>query len=306
MFTTLKRVIRNGCIGFYRNKTISISAIVIMTITLLIIGGLFYSRAMLKHALYHVQNKVDVTVFFVINTDEKNILAFKEKLERTPEVKSVEYVSREMALEQFKERNKGDTVALRALDAISGNPFRPALYVRAKNSEQYDSIARFIKNNNTDSNQNPFIDKVDYEDNKEIIDQLNSLIATVNRVGIIIASLFMFTSILIIYNTIRLAIYVFRDEIGVMRLVGADRFYVRGPFVVEGMLYGLIAGIIATLLYLPLSLYVREYVQAALVQFDTFEFYLLRGWMLGALLLGTGVLLGMVSSYLSVRKYLNK
>ncbi len=306
MFTTLKRVIRNGCIGFYRNKTISISAIVIMTITLLIIGGLFYSRAMLKHALYHVQNKVDVTAFFVMNADEKEILAFKEKLERKPEVKSVEYVSREMALERFNARHQDQSFALRAIDAIGYNPFNAALYIRAQNSGQYEAIARFIKDNDTDSNQNPFVDRVDYEDNKVIIDQLNSLIATVNRVGIVIASLFIITSILIIYNTIRLAIYVFRDEIGVMRLVGADRFYVRGPFVVEGMLYGLIAGLIATLLYLPLSLYVREYVQAALVQFDTFEFYLLRGWMLGALLLGTGVLLGMVSSYLSVRKYLNK
>ncbi len=306
MFTTLKRIIRNGCIGFYRNKTISVSAIIIMTITLLIIGGLVYSRAMLKHVLINAQDRVDVTAYFVLPAKEEIILQFKKELEKLPEVKEVTYVSRAQALIQFEARHKDDALALQALREIGDNPLRASLLVQARNSGQYEAIAQYLKSRTSDNDQNPLIDRVDYEDNKVIIDQLNRLIATVNSTGIVFVGIFILISIMITYNTIRLAIYVFRDEIGIMRLVGADRFYVRGPFVIEGILYGLIAGILATLLYLPISIYIRDYVKSGLLQFDTLEFYILKAWLLAGILIGTGVALGMISSYLSVRKYLNK
>lgn len=306
MFTTLKRIIRNGFIGFYRNRTISVSAIVIMVITLMIIGGIVYSRAMLKHVLYHAQNRVDVTTYFVLSAQEEDILRLKESLEQLPEVRSVTYVSRDQALENYKIKNANDALALQALDEIGQNPFRASLSILATNSGQYEPIAQYLKTQEFTSNQDAFIDKTDYTDNKSIIDQLNGLIATVERTGIVIASVFILISVMITYNTIRLAIYTFRDEIAVMRLVGANRAYVRGPFVIEGMLYGAVAACIAIILFWPISVYVRDYVYRALLQFDTLEFYMLRGWLLGIVLIFTGVLLGAVSSYLSVRKYLKR
>jgi len=277
-----------------------------MTVTLVIIGGLVYSRAMLKHVLINAQERVDVTAYFVLPAKEEIILQFKKDLEKLPEVRNVTYVSRVQALAQFEARHKDDALTLQALREIGENPLRASLLIQARDSGQYEAIAQYLKSRTSDSNQNPFIDRVDYEDNKVIIDQLNRLIATVNTTGMVFVGIFILISIMITYNTIRLAIYVFRDEIGIMRLVGADRFYVRGPFVVEGILYGLIAGIVATFLYFPISLYVRDYVKTGLLQFDTLEFYALKVWLLGAILIGTGVILGMVSSYLAVRKYLNR
>ena len=306
MFTTLARIIRNGFVGFYRNRTISISAIVVMTITLMIVGGLVYSRAMLKHVLYHVQNKVDVTAYFVLNAQEDDILKVKEALEKLPEVKTVEYTSRDQALLNYKEKNANDALALQAIEEIGQNPFRASIEVLAKNSGQYEAIATFLKSKEFTREDDALIDKVDYADNKEIIDRLNSLIATGERAGLTIAAIFILISIMITYNTIRLAIYTFRDEIGVMRLVGANKAYVRGPFVIEGILYGIVAAFLATLLYLPISVYLRDYVSNALVQFDTLEFYTQKGFFMGGILLVVGVLLGMVSSYLSVRKYLKR
>ena len=306
MFTTLGRIIRNGFIGFYRNRTISVSAIVVMTITLMIVGGLVYSRAMLKHVLYHVQNKVDVTAYFVLNAQEDDILKVKEALEKLPEVKTVEYTSRDQALLNYKEKNANDALALQAIEEIGQNPFRASIEVLAKNSGQYEAIATFLKSKEFTQEDDALIDKVDYADNKEIIDRLNSLIATGERAGLTIAAIFILISIMITYNTIRLAIYTFRDEIGVMRLVGANKAYVRGPFVIEGILYGIVAAFLATLLYLPISVYLRDYVSNALVQFDTLEFYTQRGFFMGGILLAVGILLGMISSYLSVRKYLKR
>lgn len=306
MFTTLGRIVRNGFIGFYRNRTISISAIVVIVITLMIVGGLVYSRAMLKHVLYHMQNRVDVTAYFVLNAGEQDILKLKESLEKLPEVKKVEYISRDQALENYKIKNANDALALQALEEIGQNPFRATLSILAQNSGQYEPIVQYLSTNEFTSDKDAFIDKVDYSDNKQIIDQLNNLIGTVERAGLIIAGIFILISIMITYNTIRLAIYTFRDEIGVMRLVGANRAYVRGPFVIEGILYGVVAALIALILFWPISLYIRGYVAQALLQFDTLEFYMVRGFFLGAILLITGVLLGAVSSYLSVRKYLKR
>lgn len=306
MFTTLGRIVRNGFTGFYRNRTISVSAIVVMTITLMIIGGLVYSRAMLKHVLFHIQNRVDVSVYFVINSEEAEILKLKEALEKLPEVKKVEYTSRDQALTNYKEKNANDALALQAIEEIGQNPFRASIAILAQNSGQYEAITTFLKSKEFTSEDNALIDKIDYADNKEIIDKLNSLIATSERAGLTIAVIFILISIMITYNTIRLAIYTFRDEIGVMRLVGANKFYVRGPFVVEGILYGVLAALLAMILYWPISLYIRGYISNALVQFDTLEFYMTRGFFLAGILLFTGVFLGMVSSYLSVRKYLKR
>lgn len=306
MFTTLGRIIRNGFKGFYRNRTISISAIVVMTITLMIVGGLIYSRAMLKHVLYHMQNKVDVTAYFVLSSDEDEILKLKEALENLPEVKSVTYTSRDQALEKYKQKNGNDALALQALDEIGQNPFRASLDVLAQNSGQYETIANFLKSKQIDQGESIFIDKIDYSDNKEIIDRLNNLIATVERVGLTIAAIFVLISIMITYNTIRLAIFTFRDEIGVMRLVGANKTYVRGPFIIEGAIYGVLSAFIAILIFLPISIYIRDYISDALIQFDTLEFYKLKGFLIGLFLLTVGVFLGTVSSYLAVRKYLNR
>lgn len=306
MFTTLGRIIRNGFTGFYRNRTISVSAIVVMTITLMIVGGLVYSRAMLKHVLFHIQNRVDVSVYFVLNAEEAEILKLQEALTKLPEVKEVTYTSRDQALTNYKEKNANDALALQAIEEIGQNPFRASISVLAQNSGQYEAIAAFLKSKEFTQEDDAFIDKVDYTDNKEIIDRLNNIIAAGERAGLGIALIFILISIMITYNTIRLAIYTFRDEISVMRLVGANKMYVRGPFVVEGILYGVVAAILATILYLPIAIYTRDYVINALVQFDTLEFYMRRGFLLGAILLSVGVLLGMISSYLSVRKYLNR
>lgn len=306
MFTTLGRIIRNGFTGFYRNRTISVSAIVVMTITLMIVGGLVYSRAMLKHVLYHVQNKVDVSVYFVLSAEEAEILKLQDALKKLPEVKEATYTSRDQALTNYKEKNANDALALQAIEEIGQNPFRASISVLAQNSGQYEAIATFLKSKEFTQEDNALIDKIDYADNKEIIDRLNALIATGERAGLVVAGIFILISIMITYNTIRLAIYTFRDEISVMRLVGANKMYVRGPFVVEGILYGVVSALVATLLFLPIALYMRDYVSNALVQFDTLEFYMRKGFLLGAILLSVGVTLGTISSYLSVRKYLNR
>jgi len=306
MFTTLGRIIRNGFTGFYRNRTISISAIVVMTITLMIVGGLVYSRAMLKHVLYHVQNKVDVSVYFVLKAENEDILKLQEALTKLPEVKEVTYTSRDQTLINYKEKNANDALALQAIEEIGQNPFRASLSVLAQNSGQYEAIAIFLKSKEFTQEDNALIDKIDYADNKEIIDRLNALIATGERAGLVVAGIFILISIMITYNTIRLAIYTFREEISVMRLVGANKMYVRGPFIVEGILYGIVSALVATLLFLPIALYTRDYVSSALVQFDMLEFYLRKGFLLGAILLSVGIALGTISSYLSVRKYLNR
>lgn len=303
--TNLKRVFKGGIISFFRNSFISFATVLIMTVTLIIIGSVVFMSAMLTNVLDQVRDKVDVNVYFVVDAPEIEILEFKDKVEDLPEVSYVTYTTREDALVQFRERHKDDQLTLQALDELGENPLGASLAIKAVEPSQYESIAAFL---DTDpvlgSGGVSIIDDVNYFQNKIVIERLNSVTDAVERIGIIIALIFIAASMIIAFNTIRLAIYSAREEIKVMRLVGASNMYVRGPFIVEGALYGLLATIITVVLFYPVTFYFAQYTQAWLGGVNLFEYYISNFAFIFLGLLVTGVFLGILSSFLAVQKYL--
>lgn len=307
ILTTFKRIFKYGGIGFYRNRTISLSAIFVMVVTLFIIGVIFFAQGLLTHSLAQLQNKVDINVTFVTTAPEDKILELKTSLEKLPEVSTVEYLSRDEVEAQFEIRHQDDALALQAIREVGGNPFGALLQIKAKEPGQYESIAAFLKEGSGTLEGNPdFIDQINYFRNKEIIDQLVSFIDGINRVAYTAAFFFIAVSIMITYNTMRLAIYVFRDEIAVMRLVGAGRMYVRGPFMVEGIIYGLVASLLALLLFWPVAYFTTGRTKEFFAGFDILNYYGAHIFTLALLFIGIGVSLGAISSYLAVRKYLQR
>jgi len=303
--TNLKRVFKGGIISFFRNSFISFATVLIMTVTLIIIGSVVFMSAMLTNVLDQVRDKVDVNVYFVVDAPEIEILEFKDKVEDLPEVSYVTYTTREEALVQFRERHKDDQLTLQALDELGENPLGASLAIKAVQPSQYESIAAFL---DTDpvlgSGGTSIIDDVNYFQNKIVIERLNSVTDAVERIGIIIALIFIAASMIIAFNTIRLAIYSAREEIKVMRLVGASNMYVRGPFIVEGALYGVLATIITVILFYPVTFYFAEYTQAWLGGVNLFEYYISNFAFIFLGLLVTGIFLGIISSFLAVQKYL--
>lgn len=305
-WTNVKRIIKYGSIGFIRNSFVSLSTILVMTITLFVIGSLIFIGATLNTTLNQVRDKVDINVYFVTSASEGSVLSLKKSIEALPEVKSVEYISREQALENFRTRHENDQLTLQALDELNENPLGASLSIRAKETSQYEGIANFLESDAAISSggNEPIVEKVNFFQNKVAIDRLTRIIDSSEQFGIAIILFLLIASIMITFNTIRLAIYTARDEISVMKLVGAENSYVRGPFVFEGVLYGVVAGVVTLLLFYPLTLWLGPITEGFFNEINIFQYYLDNFGQIFLIIMGTGILLGAVSSYLAVRRYL--
>lgn len=303
LWLTTKRVARYGLIGFIRNGFISLAAILIMVITLFVLASLAISGAALNATLAQLTEKVDVNVYFTTEATEADIQGVKESLQKLPEVAEVTYTSPEQALAEFRERHKNQQTTIQALDQLSNNPLGASLAIRAKETSQYEAIAKFLESPAVGSSA--IISKVNYYQNKTAIDRLTSIIEA-SRTAALVAAIFLAAaSVLIVFNTIRLAIYTARDEIGVMTLVGAGHWYVRGPFVIAGVLYGLISAILVLIILYPIVVWLGPPSQDFFGTFNVFDYYTSMFPRLSLLLIGTGIALGAVSSYLAVRRYLH-
>jgi cell division transport system permease protein len=302
-----KRVARYGVAGFVRNGFISLAAIMILSITLFVVACLMIAGAALSNTLTELTNKVDVSVYFTTAATEDQVMDVKRSLEALPEVASVAYTSREQALADFRARHANDQLTIQALDELGENPLGAALEVRAKETSQYESIAKYLtaqQENNTAAGS--VIDKVNFYQNKTAIDRLTQIIDTSRTLGFAIALVLGAASVLIAFNTIRLTIYTSRDEIGVMNLVGASRWYVRGPFMIAGILYGVTAAVLVLLILYPITIWLGPGSERFLGTFNVFEYFTEQFPLIFLVVMGSGIALGALSSFLAVRRYLKQ
>jgi cell division transport system permease protein len=277
-----------------------------MTITLSVVTMIIFSQAVLNFSLASIKDKVDVTVFMTVSAPETDTLNLKKSIEALPTVASVTYISAEQALENFKAKHANDFLTLQALEELDGNPLGATLNIKATDTANYESIATFLENKDAlGSGQKVIIDKVNYSQNKLVIDRLISITEGARRLGIAVTIVLMIISLIITFNTIRLVIYISRDEISVMRVVGAENHYIRGPFLVEGMLYGLISSIITMILFYPMTLWAGANMTDFL-GLNLHTYYIANFFQLFVITAVFGMILGIISSYSAVRAYLKK
>ena len=301
----LQRVLRSGWINFRRNGLVSYAAILVTTITLLVATGIFLFQAVLTNAISEVQDKVDIAVYFTVDAPEDQILNLQSALQKLPEVSYVDYSSADDQVLAFRARHTDDYLTLQALDELGDNPFGGSLLIKAKDSTQYESIAKVLEGDSQIARNNAsIIERINYSQNKLVIDRLNNLIHNVRQVGFGVTVLLALISIVIVFTTVRLTIYIAREEIGIMRLVGASTAYVRAPFIVGGLLYGLFAFIIATAIFIPITYLLGSHA-SDILGFNLYSYYLSHFFAIGGTVLIIGLVLGAVSSYLAVRRYLN-
>ncbi len=304
--TELKRIIKAGFLSFKRNGLVSFAAVLVVTITLAFVTSIILLQSVLYFSLNNIKDKVDVTIYFNVGAPEDRILSLKDSLMQLPEVADVTYTSDKEALALFRARHENDYPTLAALEEIGTNPLGGYLNVKAKDISQYEGISNFLKSDNPEmTSYASVIDKINYHQNKVVIDRLNYLISGAHKLGLIITLILVLVSIIITFNTIRLAIYISKEEISVMRLVGASKMYVRGPFMVEGVIYGIIATIITILLFLPITFWLGHNM-TDFFGFNIFNYYTSNILQIFIINLLFGVFLGIASASLAVRKYLNK
>ena len=302
----IRRVLGSGGKNFARGGAVSAATVLIMTVTLAIIGSLIFLSALLSYTLNTIKDKVDVSVYFVTTATESEILAVKDQIEKLPQVANVTYTSADDALAAFRARHESDQLTLQALEQLGGNPLDASLEVRAKDTSQYENIVSFLEASPTlSAGGNSIVDRINYAQNKDVIDRLSVAIAATREVGFAVVILFALASVLIAFATIRLAIYTAKDEIAVMRLVGASNAYIRGPFIVAGVITGVVAGLIVLLLLWPATWYTAAKTAGWLGGFDLAGYYRSHFFLIFGIVMASGIGLGAVASVLAIRRYLN-
>ncbi len=304
MITSIKRIIRSGFIGFWRNAFVSLSAIFVIMVTLTVVGGTMIMGQLLDVSLAQIKEKVDINVYMRTTASEESVAGLKQSLESLPDVREVIYTSREDALTQFRERHKNDELTIQALEELGDNPLGATLSIRAKETSQYESIANFLEEYRaSEPAEAPVIDRINFNQNREAINKLTNIINATERSTYIAMIILISASVLIAFNTIRLAIYTSREEISVMRLVGASNMFIRGPFVLQGVMYGLVAGVLTLLILYPVTLWLGPGTES-FFSFNIFNYFVSDFGHLFFVLVGSGIVLGVVSSVLAIARYL--
>ncbi len=301
----IKRVLVGGWKNFARGGAVSAATVLIMTVTLSIIGSLIFLSALLSYTLNTIKDKVDVSVYFVTTASEQEIFAVKDTLEKLPQVASVTYTSAADALAAFRERHASDQLTLQSLNELGGNPLDASLVVLAKDPSAYESIVSFIEASpGLSAGGTSIVDRINYAQNKEVIDRLSLAIQATREIGFAVVILFAIASILIAFATVRLAIYTAKDEIAVMRLVGASNAYVQGPFIVTGVITGVTAAVLVLLLLWPATWYAGMKTSGWFGGFNVASYYGSHFAPIFAILMCSGIVLGAVASVLAIRRYL--
>jgi cell division transport system permease protein len=282
----------------------------VMTITLVIFSVLFLLSNITNISLDAVKNTVDISVYFKIGLAEKKIFEIRDQLQVNPKVKQVIYVSSKQAFEDFKQKHQNDPLITESLNELTENPLPATLNIKTYDLEDYPEISKSL----SDVNLKDFIDKVNYEDNRQIIERLSRILRFIQTFGLVLVLIFCLIAILVIYNTITLTIYNRREEVEIMRLVGATNWYIRGPFVVESLLYGIGSTVLTAFLLLPVFSTampkVFAYLYPGLAYGNYFSLtalssgHILNYWYLVFLLLVISLVLAIVSTLLAIRKYL--
>ncbi len=300
MFISLSRIAKYGWLNFWRNFWLSGATVSVMVLMLFVITLVLGVNVATEHIASILQDKVDISVYFETTANEQDITALREELERFSEVKSVEYTSREEALKRFKERHKDDPLILQAIREVGDNPLQATLNVKAFQASQYQAITTFLE----DTRFEPLIDKVNYRENQSLINRLFAISAAIKRVGFGVTMLLGLIAVLVTFNAIRMAIYSQREEILIMRLVGASNWFIRSPFLIQGGLVGGFSAAITLTLTLIFLILFSYKISLAIPGLDLIA-YMKTNWFLILLfefLVGIG--LGIISSFIAVRKYL--
>lgn len=297
---TFRRIFKYGWLNFWRNLWVSSATIGIMVLALGMASMLVVGREASNTFVRALEQKMDISVYFVLDAEEQDILRVKNVLEERPEVADVRYISRNEALDVFREKHKENKVLVESLQELGTNPLQATLNVKALQASQFASITSFLEN----SNYKELIEKVNYRENEKVIDKLISISRGVERAGMVVTGLLGAFVILVTFNTIRLAIYAAREEIAIMRLVGGGNWYIRGPFVVAGALYGIFAAAITLGFLWGVASFIVPRISAVFGEVDLMQYFLTNLPLIAAMLFGTGIALGVVSSFMATQRYL--
>lgn len=300
-----ERILKAGCINFVRNAWLAIAAIAVMVTTLTIVLFSVIASATFNNTIEQLTDKIDVSVFLKDDITEQQRESLINDLKSQENVLSVEYISKEDALEDYRGQNEDNLELLLAISQTD-NPLPASLRIKPKDANRLAELKPFLEREDILALQS---EETSYSgDRKEAIDKITSTTKFFQQAGVIAVAIFMVISMLIIFNTIRMAIFNRRDELNIMRLLGATTWYIRGPFIVETVIYGIVAALISVLIcgtLFTLSSSTFEASSLGLLDIGFANtFFTENYWTIMASQLAIGIFIGAASSYYATRRYL--
>ena len=255
MFVSLYRIIKFALQNFKRNFWLSIVTISMIVLTLLTVSFVGFIYVLTAEAVSAVEERVDVSVYFKPEVSPDEVKSIKDSLTRYDKIKYIQYISREDSLMLLQKKYSDDVLVQESLAQLGSNPLADTLVIKAYDLNAYPSILEGL-----DRTYGKLIEKKNYEDNQVFLQRINSITDKTKTVGLIVSSVFAAIAALIVFNTIRIAIYTHSEEINIMKLVGADNWFIRAPFLVEAILYAALGTAVTLVLLYPIVQTIDPYV----------------------------------------------
>lgn len=257
------RVIKFSFQDIGRNIWLSIVTMSILILALFSINMLLTVNVISQAAIGAVKEKIDVNIYIKPDTEESKIMALKAQISGLSQVKDVRYISKQEALESFKDKHQNDPEIMESLKEIGKNPLTPSLVIKPKDVDQYQELIA-----NLNGIENDIIESRNFDDHKLMIDKINGITDRVSEAGMVISLTFVIITLLLVYNSIRVAIYTHRREIKIMRLVGASNWFIRAPYLFSSVIYTVIGvSAIVVIYYFFLNL-LQPYIETFFIDYD--------------------------------------
>ncbi len=299
--TTIFRSINWAIRSFFRHFGLSFVTTIIIAISLFSLTVLLFLNILAKILIKNLENRIDITVYLKENLSQEEVENFKNYLAGQPEVKEIIYLNPNEVLEKFKERHKKEEIVLKSLQILEKNPFGGVLILRASSIKDYPILLEKIN----DPTYEKIIQEKNFYEYQKIISIVKSISQKIYFGGLLIVLIFTIISIVAIFNSIRLTVYLRKEEIKIMRLIGATSSFARAPFIIENIFYGLFAWLINLLIFLLIFKFALE----KIINFLEIEKNLFFSYQKEIIYSFIGVLifslfLTLISSWLAVRKYI--
>ncbi|MBL7057936.1 ABC transporter permease [Patescibacteria group bacterium] len=294
------RIIRFSFQDIIRNIWLSLITISILILALISVNVLLVLNLVSETTMGAIEDKIDINLYLTQDAKEDEILALKAKITNLPNVASVGYISRDEALVSFRSKYKDNVEILQALRELGKNPLSPSLTIKPEDASNYKGLIAHLTNLDED-----IVEYKNFDDHEAVLNKIDAISKRVNKVGLYVSLVFIAISILMVFNSIRMAIYTHRYEIGIMRLVGASRWFIRAPYLVSAVTYSLIGVLIVIVAFFPFLTLLHPYLQAFFVGYEINIFtYFTENFAIffGLQFIGAALISGL-ASLIAVAKY---
>lgn len=300
-FSSLKRASKSGYKSFIRNFGLNIATVFVMFLAITIITFLFLLGPISDLLISNIKEKINISIYFEEGVKPEEIIEIRNKILEREDVKDAEYISSEEAFDRFAERYKDNFTIMSSLSEIGTNPFLSSINIKAYDVDNYQEINTFLE-------EAPFrdlINKIDYEERRPVIERVSSMAQIAKNMGYTISLFFGIIAIIFAFSAIKSAIYNSKEEISIMKLVGASNWFIKIPFLIQGSIIGFLSGFLSLVLVFLFSYFLDDKIESFL-GISLFFVFISNLLIILFIQFGTGIILGIISSFIAVKMHLSK